>query len=75
MNFTEEDIRRIQAKKYISVKEFTVIYGYSSEWKRNRRGKLYNRLPFRQEKKGGKILYNVEEVEIWFKNSSQFIQV
>lgn len=34
MNFTEEDIRGIQAKKYISVEEFTLIYSYSSEGQR-----------------------------------------
>ncbi len=64
------EIEKIQAKKFITVKEFTEIYDRSSEWQRNRRNKIHNRLPFRQEKKGGKVLYEIEEVEIWFKNNS-----
>jgi len=64
------EIEKIQAKKLITVKEFTEIYNRGAEWQRNRRGKIHNKLPFRQEKKGGKVLYNVEEVENWFVNNS-----
>lgn len=64
------DIEKIQKKKYISVKEFTEIYGKSSDWQKDRRGRLRNKLPFIQEKLGSNILYKVEDIEIWFENNS-----
>ncbi|MEA2050629.1 MAG: hypothetical protein U9O56_07860 [Campylobacterota bacterium] len=66
----EQEIKKIQAKKYISVKEFTEIYGYSSDWQKNRRLRLNDRLPFIQTVSGGKITYDVNEVEMWFKNEN-----
>ena len=70
MNLTEEDIKVIRAKKYITVKEFTQIYSYSSDWQRNRRSRLYDHLPFIQIIRGGKITYDVEKVENWFENNT-----
>lgn len=66
----EMQMKKIQAKKYISVKEFTEIYGKSSDWQRNRRGRIRNKLPFMQEKSGSNVMYKVEDVEVWFQNNS-----
>lgn len=66
----DTDIEKIQKKKYINVKEFTEIYGKSSDWQRDRRSRIKNKLPFMQEKLGSNIMYKVEEVEIWFENNS-----
>ena len=70
MDITEEKINAIQAKKYINVKEFTLIYGYSKEWQKNRRGRIHNSLPYIQTVQGGKIIYKVKEVENWFENEN-----
>lgn len=69
MNLREEEIKKIQAKKYITVQEFSLIYNYSSSWQKNRRARLHDRLPYRQNIRGGKITYEVEKVEIWFENN------
>lgn len=66
----EQYMKKLQSKKYINVKEFTEIYGYASDWQKNRRGRIRDRLPFHQEKRGGKIIYNVKEIEQWFENNN-----
>ncbi|RXJ98805.1 hypothetical protein CRU98_08550 [Arcobacter sp. CECT 8986] len=66
----EKEMTKIQAKKIISVKEFTEIYGYSSDWQKNRRGRIHDHLPYVQTTRGGKITYNVRDVEIWFENNN-----
>ena len=66
----EKEMTRLQAKKYITVKEFTEIYGKSADWQRNRRGRIRNRLPFMQEKLGSGIMYKVEDLEVWFQNNT-----
>lgn len=65
----EESITKIQHKKLITVKEFTELYGFSSDWQKNRRGRLKDHLPYNQYTVGGMIKYNIDEVEIWFKNN------
>jgi hypothetical protein len=64
----EKQMKKLQLKKYINVKEFTEIYGFSSDWQKNRRARIRNRLPFIQTANSGKITYCVEEIEIWFEN-------
>jgi hypothetical protein len=64
----EKQMKKLQSKKYINVKEFTEIYGFSSDWQKNRRARIRNRLPFIQTANSGKITYCVEEIEIWFGN-------
>ena len=64
----EAEMRKIQAKKYISVKEFSEIYNISKTSQQNYRSRLYDPLPYHQKVIGGKITYNVEEVEKWFGN-------
>lgn len=70
VNKIEEELREIQTKKIISVKEFTKIYSYSSDWQKNRRSRIRDRLPFIRVTDGGKITYNVKDVEIWFENNN-----
>ena len=67
------EIEKIQAKKYITVKEFTEIFNKSDEWQRNRRNKrIHNRLPTfpKDRKKNDEIMYELEEVIIWFENEN-----
>ncbi|MCD4668004.1 MAG: hypothetical protein K8R44_05385 [Sulfurimonas sp.] len=59
---------KIQAKKYITVKEFEEIYSVSKTSQQNYRGRIYDPLPYHQKVFRGKILYNVQEVEQWFEN-------
>ncbi|MBT3281268.1 MAG: hypothetical protein HOF69_01515 [Campylobacteraceae bacterium] len=66
----ELNIKEIQDKKYINVKEFQLVYGYSPEWQKNRRSRMYNTLPYIQTVEGGKITYNVKDVNIWFENEN-----
>ncbi|MGE4517587.1 MAG: hypothetical protein AB7D96_12095 [Arcobacteraceae bacterium] len=66
----EQEMKKIQAKKYINVKEFTEIYGYSSDWQKNRRGRVHDHLPFRQDGHNRKITYVVSDVETWFENNN-----
>ena len=64
----EKQMIKIQSKKNISVKEFAEIYNVSKTSQQNYRGRLDNPLPYHQKVEGGKIIYNVEEVEKWFEN-------
>lgn len=63
-------LEMMQSKKIINVKEFKEIYGYSADWQKNRRSRLRDRLPYIQTVDGGKITYNVEDVEMWFINNN-----
>lgn len=71
MQKIEESITKIQHKKLINVQEFTELYGFSSDWQKNRRGRLNDHLPYNQNMVNGKITYNIDEVEIWFKNNNK----
>lgn len=64
----EKQMKKLQSKKYINVKEFTEIFGFSSDWQKNRRARIRNRLPFIQTVNSGKITYCVEEIKVWFEN-------
>ena len=66
--YTEKEMKRIQAKKNITVKEFTEIYNISKTSQQNYRSRLYDPLPYHQKVEGGNITYAVEEVEKWFEN-------
>ena len=48
-NTPEEEIKKIQAKKYITVKEFTKIYNISRSSQANYRGRLHDALPYHQK--------------------------
>ena len=64
----EQQMKKIQSKKNITVKEFTEIYNVSKTSQQNYRGRIHDPLPYHQKVEGGKITYNVEEVEKWFEN-------
>ncbi len=66
----EKEMTKLQAKKYITVKEFSEIYGFSADWQKNRRGRIHDHLPFRQTLNKGKITYEVKEIETWFENNN-----
>ena len=61
-------IAKIQQKKNITVKEYTEIYDMSKGAQETARGRLHDPLPYHQIVPGGKITYNVEEVEKWREN-------
>lgn len=64
----EQQMKKIQSKKYITVKEFTEIYNIGKTSQQNYRSRLYDPLPYHQKVAGGKIVYVVKEVEEWFDN-------
>ncbi len=64
----EQQMKKIQSKKNITVKEFSEIYNISKTSQQNYRGRLNDPLPYHQKVEGGKIVYVVEEVEKWFDN-------
>lgn len=62
------NIEFIQKKKYITVRELTKIYNMSPETQKRRRARIHDTLPSIQVAEGCKIMYNVEEVDIWLEN-------
>lgn len=64
------EIEMLQAKKHISVKEFTLIYGFGRQWQNERCRRVRNKLPRFQDKDSGKYKYNVADVEQWFENEN-----
>lgn len=68
INRLEEEIKLIQNKKYITVKEFEKMFNISSSSQRDYRSRLKNPLPYHQKVENGKIVYVVNEVEKWFSN-------
>lgn len=68
INKLEEEIKLIQNKKYITVKEFEKMFNISSSSQRDYRSRIKNPLPYHQKVEGGKIVYVVDEVEKWFSN-------
>lgn len=69
INFLAKNMKKIQAKNYIDTAEFKEIYGFSIDWQKNRRGRIHDPLPYRQEKRNRKITYVVSEIDIWFENN------
>jgi len=67
----EAEMRKIQAKKYITTDEMVEIYNISISSQRDYRGRLNDPLPFNQKKFRGKITYTVEEIEQWLKNQGK----
>ncbi len=65
-----EEIEKVQSKEIITVKEFTQKYGYGVDWQKNRRGRKEDILPYNQTIQGGKITYNISEVDKWFKRNN-----
>ncbi len=67
----EAEMRKIQAKKYITTDEMVEIYNISISSQRDYRGRLNDPLPFNQKKFRGKITYTVVEIEQWLKNQGK----
>jgi len=67
----EAEMRKIQAKKYITTDEMVEIYNISISSQRDYRGRLNDPLPFNQKKFRGKITYTVEEIEKWLENQGK----
>jgi hypothetical protein len=61
---------KLQSKEFITIKEFTELFGASKTSQQDYRGrrKDKNPLPYKQEKEGGRILYNMNEVRKWRDN-------
>ena len=61
---------KLQSKKFITIKEFTELFGASKTSQQDYRGrkKDKNPLPYKQEKEGGRILYDMDEVRKWREN-------
>jgi len=67
----EEDIKKIQAKKYLSPKEMAEVYkAMSISSQETYRGRLRDKIPYKQIKKKGNITYSVIEVEEWMENNN-----
>jgi hypothetical protein len=64
----ERDMKKLQAKKYITTEQFAQIYNISISRQRDYRGRLNNPLPYHQTVAKGKITYDVGEVEEWRPN-------
>jgi len=64
----EKNMKKIQSKKYITVKEFSEIYNISKTSQQDYRGRHNDPLPYHQKVMGGKITYIVKEIEQWLEN-------
>ena len=64
----EKQMTKLHAKKFLTVKEFAEKYNIGKTSQQNYRGRLHDPLPYHQKVLGGKITYNVQEVEEWFEN-------
>ncbi len=61
-------IRAIKEKKFISVKEFEILYNISKRTQQNLRTRFRNPLPSKQNGRGGKVFYDIAEVDKWLEN-------
>lgn len=62
----EKKINTIQAKKFVSPKELSeILPNMSISQQQTYRGRLKDRIPYIQQKAGGKITYEVEAVKQW----------
>jgi len=60
-------IKKAQAKEFITVKEFSLLYNKSVKTQQAYRSRPKNHIPFIQKKLNDSILYNKTEVEEWLK--------
>lgn len=64
----QKHLIKLHCKKFLTVKEFAEKYNIGKTSQQNYRGRLHDPLPYHQKVLGGKITYNVQEVEEWFEN-------
>ena len=62
------EIEKLQVKKYISVKELTILHKMSKTSQQNYRERIHDPLPYHQKVAGGNITYIVKEIEQWLEN-------
>jgi len=62
-----QELKLLKEKDFISVKEFELLYGYSSTAQKGFRGRLRNPIPFIQKGLGSKVTYETKEVLKWLK--------
>ncbi len=62
----EKKMQEIKSKKFITTSQFELLYGYGTDWQKNKRSKTKESLPYIQEYSGATIRYDVKEVENWF---------
>ena len=67
----EQQMKKIQVKKYITTDEMKEIYNISISSQKDYRGRLNDPLPFTQKKFRGKIIYVVEDIEKWLKSQNK----
>ncbi len=67
----EQQMKKIQVKKYITTDEMKEIYNISISSQKDYRGRLNDPLPFTQKKFRGKIIYIVEDIEKWLKSQNK----
>ena len=64
---SQQDVQQksVSQKRYLSVKDLAEMYSISDSQQKALRGRVKNPLPFYQDGSGGKIRYNISEIEDW----------
>ena len=69
-NLAELEI--VQNKDFLSTADLAILYpNFSTNRQVTYRGRIHDPLPFQQLKKGGKIIYDRKEVDIWKINNNK----
>ncbi len=63
-----QEMEILQEKQFITVQEFSVIYGYSATQQKSLRARLRDPIPFSQKGHGHKVLYERRKVQKWLGN-------
>jgi len=67
-----EELEIVQAKDFLSTADLAILYpNFSINRQVTYRGRIHDPLPFQQLKKGGKIIYDRKEVDIWKENNNK----
>lgn len=65
------ELKLLNEKEIISVKEFEILYEYSRSAQKGFRGRLNNPIPYIQKEFNSKILYNKEDVSKWLQGKKR----
>ncbi len=60
-----QEMEVLMEKQFITISEFTTIYGYSQTQQTGFRSRLRDPIPYSQKGLGHKVLYNRKRVEKW----------
>lgn len=69
----EQQMKKIQAKRYITIAQFSEIYNISKTSQQNYRARINDPLPYIQTVSKGKITYDVEEVNKWLERNNKAV--